>query len=157
MIYFDTSLLVKIYVPEEGSERIISFIENNNSVLFFNQIQEFELTNALSLKLFRKEISKIQYEHIKSKLAKDLSLNRIRRVMLDWIEVMASATLLSQKHTSSIGCRTLDILHVAAAAQGKFRYFLTNDPRQKTLAEKAGMITKWPKICLLYTSDAADE
>ena len=146
MIYFDTSLLVKIYVPEEGSERIISFIENNNSVLFFNQIQEFELTNALSLKLFRKEISRIQYEHTKSKLAKDLSLNRIRRVMLAWIEVMTSATLLSQKHTSSIGCRTLDILHVAAAAQGKFRYFLTNDPRQKTLAEKAGMITKWPKI-----------
>ena len=146
MIYFDTSLLVKIYVLEEGSEGIISFIENNNSVLFFNQIQEFELTNALSLKLFRKEISKIQYEHIKSKLAKDLSLNRIRRVMLDWIEVMASATLLSQKHTSSIGCRTLDILHVAAATRGKFKYFLTNDPRQMMLAEKAGVITKWPKI-----------
>ena len=146
MIYFDTSLLVKIYVLEEGSEGIISFIENNNSVLFFNQIQEFELTNALSLKLFRKEISKIQYEHIKSKLAKDLSLNRIRRVMLDWIEVMTSATLLSQKHTSSIGCRTLDILHVAAATRGKFKYFLTNDPRQMMLAEKAGVITKWPKI-----------
>ena len=145
MIYFDTSLLVKIYVPEEGSERIISFIENNNSVLFFNQIQEFELTNALSLKLFRKEISKIQYEHIKSKLAKDLSLNRIRRVMLDWIEVMTSATLLSQKHTSSIGCRILDILHVSAATQGKFKYFMTNDPRQMTLAEKAGMITRWPQ------------
>jgi predicted nucleic acid-binding protein len=145
MIYFDTSLLVKIYVPEEGSERIVGFIEKNNSSLCLNQVQEFELTNALSLKLFRKEISKIQYEHIKAKLAKDLSLNRIRRVMLDWIEVMNSATLLSQNHTPSIGCRTLDILHVAAATQGKFKYFLTNAPRQMTLAEKAGMITKWPQ------------
>jgi predicted nucleic acid-binding protein len=143
MIYFDTSLLVKIYVPEEGSERIIGFIEKNNSSLYLNQIQEFEFTNALSLKLFRKEISKIQCEHIKSKLAKDLSLNRIRRVMLNWIETVNSATLLSQKHTSEIGCRTLDILHVAAAIQSKFKYFLTNDPRQMTLAEKAGMITNW--------------
>jgi predicted nucleic acid-binding protein len=146
MVYFDTSLLVKIYVPEEGSERIISFIEKNNSSLCLNQIQEFEITNSLSLKLFRKEISKIQYEHIKSKLAKDISLNRIRRVMLDWIEVMNSAALLSQKHTSSTGCRTLDILHVAAATQNDFKCFLTNDPRQMMLAEKAGLITKWPEI-----------
>ena len=142
MIYFDTSLLVKIYIPENGSEEVISFIEKNNSALHLNQIQEFELTNALSLKLFRKEISKIQHEHIKLKLAKDFSSNRIQRVILNWIEVMNSATLLSQKHTSSIGCRTLDILHVAAATQGNFKYFLTNDPRQMMLAEKAGMITK---------------
>jgi predicted nucleic acid-binding protein len=143
MIYFDTSLLVKIYVPEEGSERIVSFIEKTNSALYLNQIQEFELTNALSLKLFRKEISKTQHEHIKSKLAKDFSLNRIRRAMLNWVEVMNSAVLLSQKHTSALGCRTLDILHVAAATQNRFKYFLTNDPRQMMLAEKAGMITKW--------------
>jgi hypothetical protein len=35
MIYFDTRLLVKIYVPEKGSEEILSFVENNNSVLCF--------------------------------------------------------------------------------------------------------------------------
>jgi hypothetical protein len=145
MIYFDTSLLVKIYVPEKGSEEIISFIEKNNSALHFNQIQEFELTNALSLKLFRKEISKIQHAHIKLKISKDFSLNRIQRVILNWIEVMDSAVLLSQKHTSAVGCRTLDILHVAAATQNNFKYFLTNDPRQMMLAEKAGMITKWPQ------------
>ena len=145
MIYFDTSLLVKIYIPEEGSEKIIGFIEKNNSALYLNQIQEFELTNALSLKLFRKEISKTQHEHIKSKLAKDFSLNRIQRVILNWIEVMNSAVLLSQKHTPAVGCRTLDILHVAAATQNNFKHFLTNDPRQMALAEKAGMITKWPQ------------
>jgi hypothetical protein len=66
--------------------------------------------------------------------------------MLDWIEVMNSAALLSQKHTSSTGCRTLDILHVAAATQNDFKCFLTNDPRQMMLAEKAGLITKWPEI-----------
>ncbi|MFA6292653.1 MAG: type II toxin-antitoxin system VapC family toxin [Victivallales bacterium] len=145
MIYFDTSLLVKIYVPENGTGEIVSFIEKNNSVLYLNQIQELELANALSLKLFRKEISKTQYAHIKSKLAKDLSLNRIRRVMLNWIDVMNSAVLLSEKHTSVFGCRTLDILHVAAARQNNFRHFLTNDPRQMMLAEKAGMIIKWPQ------------
>jgi hypothetical protein len=35
-------------------------------------------------------------------------------------------------------------LHVAAAAQNNFKYFLTNDPRQMMLAEKTGMIVKWP-------------
>ena len=48
MIYFDTSLLVKIYVPENGSAEIISFIEKNNSVLLFNQIQEFEFIFAFA-------------------------------------------------------------------------------------------------------------
>jgi hypothetical protein len=145
MIYFDTSLLVKIYIPEEGSEEITGFIEKNNSVLYLNQIQEFELANAFSLKLFRKEISKTQHENMKLKIARDFSLNRLRHAMIDWMKVMNSAVLLSQKHTSVIGCRTLDILHVAAATQNNFKYFLTNDSKQRMLAEKAGMITKWPK------------
>jgi predicted nucleic acid-binding protein len=43
------------------------------------------------------------------------------------------------KHTRSIGCRSLDILHVASALELEIRHFATFDTRQQQLARAAGL------------------
>lgn len=45
----------------------------------------------------------------------------------------------SRKYTRSIGCRSLDILHVATAVELEFKYFATFDVRQQQLAKAAGL------------------
>ncbi len=42
-------------------------------------------------------------------------------------------------HTESLGCRTLDIVHVAAAAELRVERFVSFDSRQLQLAELAGL------------------
>jgi hypothetical protein len=56
--------------------------------------------------------------------------------------VYAGAETLSKAHTKSLGTRGFDILHVAIAMALGARNFLTFDLRQKSLAQKAGLIAK---------------
>jgi predicted nucleic acid-binding protein len=42
-------------------------------------------------------------------------------------------------HTPSLGCRTLDVLHVASALELAKTGFLTFDTRQRKLARAAGL------------------
>jgi hypothetical protein len=41
--------------------------------------------------------------------------------------------------STSIDCRSLDIVHVAGAVELEFRYFATFDVRQQQLARVAGL------------------
>ncbi|MDA7629529.1 hypothetical protein OAE11_00815 [Akkermansiaceae bacterium] len=43
------------------------------------------------------------------------------------------------KRTPKIGCRTLDVMHVACAMQLEITSFVTSDDRQRKLAKLAGL------------------
>lgn len=58
----------------------------------------------------------------------------------DWEDVRRHALRISGNHTTRIGCRALDILHVAAALTLGAREFLTFDGVQRTLAEAEGLV-----------------
>ena len=49
--------------------------------------------------------------------------------------VFALAQKLSRDHASTLGTRTLDVLHVASAKELGCRDFVTNDDRQAKLAQ----------------------
>jgi hypothetical protein len=55
--------------------------------------------------------------------------------------VWVRASDLSARHTTRIGCRSLDILHVAAALELGAVRFLSFDGRQRQLARRAGLRT----------------
>ena len=44
--------------------------------------------------------------------------------------------------TTTLGCRTLDIIHVAAALVLEAKEFVTFDTRQAALAKQAGLTVK---------------
>jgi hypothetical protein len=56
-----------------------------------------------------------------------------------WRAALNRATELSRKHTPALGCRSLDVLHVASALELSLPNFLTFDLRQRQLASAAGL------------------
>ena len=57
----------------------------------------------------------------------------------DWKDIFAEAVNLAEKHTGAIGCRSLDILHCAAAKVLAATEFISTDGRQGKLAVAMGL------------------
>lgn len=72
-------------------------------------------------------------------LQSDLTNGVLEIIAVDWADVHGLAEQLSAKYTEDTGCRLADILHVATALHLGAAQFLTFDPRQKRLAEAAGL------------------
>ncbi len=53
-----------------------------------------------------------------------------------------SAIIVTASHSAMLGCRTLDIIHVAAALVIGAREFVTFDGRQGAMAKQAGLAVK---------------
>jgi predicted nucleic acid-binding protein len=58
---------------------------------------------------------------------------------LNWFDVFRRASKLACEHSSEIGCRSLDLLHVASALVLEATTFLTFDDRQALLARVTGL------------------
>ena len=137
--YLDTSVLAKLYYPEEGSENISKWVLKHRIPLLLSSIHELELKNAFALKTFRKEITENQRKRIEEAINTDLEKQTLNRIHPDWGEVFATAIALSGKYSSRFGARSLDLLHIAVAKTWNCTHFLSNDERQKNIAEKAGL------------------
>jgi predicted nucleic acid-binding protein len=59
-----------------------------------------------------------------------------------WGRLLKEAESLAEHHTPTTGCRSLDILHVAAALVSGATEFVTFDTRQGRLAQLAGLQVK---------------
>jgi predicted nucleic acid-binding protein len=139
MLYLDTSALLKLYIREPGSAAVQSYIASQDLPLPIWEIQEIEFINALRLKVFWKELStaevELQIEHFKKRRLRGLYLfPEIHRS-----DLMNTFYLLSSE-TPRLGCRTMDILHVACAVQLETGTFITFDARQRALALHAGLL-----------------
>ena len=64
-VYADTSFLVSLYVLDASSQRAAAHIQQAKFPILLTSFGELELTNAISLRLFRKELipSKIKAAH----------------------------------------------------------------------------------------------
>jgi predicted nucleic acid-binding protein len=138
MLYLDTSAFLKLYVREQGSERVQALVAAQDHPLPVWEILELELANALRLKVFWNEITAAE-------AATQLALFDDRKARglyfcpeLRRAELHAAFHRLSEA-TPRLGCRTMDILHVACALQLAVAGFLTFDARQQTLAAEAGL------------------
>ena len=138
MLYLDTSALLKLYVRETGSEQVHERVISQDFPLPIWEIQECELINAMWLKVFCKELTTDQAQ---SQI--DLFDNRKKRGFyyfpnINRGDLMVTYRQLSRE-TPRLGCRSLDIMHVACAIQLQADVFITFDERQRNLASFAGL------------------
>jgi len=61
-----------------------------------------------------------------------------------WRAALRTAAELSRQYTKKLGCRSLDVLHVASALE--LKSFVTFDPRQQQLTKNAGLGVVVPQI-----------
>jgi len=138
VIYLDTSSLIKLYLLEDGSKAVNDLVSSQYEPLPIWEIQEVELINALNLKVFWKELTRKQ-----SSDQINLYHDRKKRGLYYMPDISRSELVrkfhdLSQ-HTQKLGCRTLDILHVACASLLNPELFVSFDHRQCALAKEAGL------------------
>jgi hypothetical protein len=137
--YLDSSALVKLYVPEKESQQLSKQVQSQP--IAFTQFHELEVKNAIRLKCFRDPSLADLCQKITALIDTDLENGILYRPALNWADIFKLSIQLSVLHTSDIGCRSLDILHVAAAKAGEYKNFITYDERQSRLATAAGLKT----------------
>ncbi len=143
MIYLDTSAFVKLYIREPDSDALQNLITSQNHPLPVWDMLEAELCNAIRLKVFWGELTEVQADRQIENYERRKNAGQYFIPDLSRLAVMASFHLLSRE-TSRLGCRTMDILHVAFALQLAPQTFVTYDERQQALAEHAGL-NVWPR------------
>lgn len=137
MIYLDTGCLLKLYYPEPESAAVARLVDGQ--AIAFVGVHDLELSNALELKLFRKEAKAAQVRAVRTLLDDDLRAGVLHRAALPWDDVLRDAKDLSIAHSRRLGCRSLDIVHCAAARRLSSTAFVTTDARQRKLALAVGL------------------
>lgn len=115
-------------------------MQQQGAPLPFTPWHRLEVRNAIRLAVFHRAIDlhqgKTQLKQIEADL-RDEAL--IVHAPIDWVTVLREAEKLGAAHNESIGCRSGDLFHIAAAGEWGADYFLTFDERQKKMAKAAGM------------------
>lgn len=137
MIYLDTGCLVKLYYPEPQSAAVVQRVANRP--MFYTPLHELELTNALNQKRFHQQATEAQVTAALSLIQDDLASGVLIAPISVWQTHFQSAVQLSLAYTPAVGCRSLDILHCALAADLQSIEFISTDGRQSRLAQAMGL------------------
>lgn len=136
--YCDTSVLASIYLEDSHSRKTIQWLQKAELPIPLSLFSELELMSAMQQRFFRKEVTHVEVSKSHYYFKKNFQQGVYKRVFFEGEEYTRSLELV-QQHTSSIGCRTLDVLHVASALLLNIREIVTCDARQKLLAQTVGL------------------
>jgi len=139
MVYADSSFLVSHYLQDAHSAETNLRMASSPQILF-TPFQRAELVHAIYQHVFRKFITLQEAEHVLTYVEQDC----IRGL---WVQAdqplrtFDTCIRIARKHVGTLGVRTLDSLHVAAALELRADVFWTFDGRQQRLAEAEGLAT----------------
>jgi predicted nucleic acid-binding protein len=135
--YVDPSALRRLYVHDDRSRAFCAWLARIRGALPLTRHGRSEIVNSICLAVFRRDIEKEVAEGAILDLDADLREGRLVLSDVPWRRVFDLAADLSRTHTSELGTRTLDVLHVASALALGSRTFVTYDDRQAALAKAA--------------------
>ena len=137
--YADPSALLKLYVHEPQSAAMSAWRARTKGALPLTPHGRLEIINGIGLAAFRKAISADASSDAMASFEEDLAEGRYAEAGVLWRATLTRASELSRTHTPALGCRSLDVLHVATALELGLRYFVTFDGRQQQLARATGL------------------
>ena len=138
-IYVDPSALLKLYLKEPESRAMTAWRAKAAGSLIVTHHGRVELINGIGLALHRGIITEATSEAALAALDDDFAQGRYVPADVLWRATLKRAAELSREHTPSLGCRSLDILHVASALELEQKKFVTFDHRQQQLAKATGL------------------
>jgi predicted nucleic acid-binding protein len=139
MRYFDTAILLKLYIAERRDTEAQAWVYSAPHSPHVTPLHELELKSAIRQKAGRGEITGTECQQALSELTLDLFAGAYNLPWVDWSEVFSVAESLSNSHGIRTLCRSLDTLHVAMAVVLGATEFCTFDHRQALMAKAAGM------------------
>lgn len=139
MRYFDTGVLLKLYLPERRAVEAVAFVNASPVKPPVNSLHELEMRSALRQKTGRAELTETECDALIAQVESDLATGVHERVTVSWPDVFTTAEVLSAAHGVATLCRSLDTLHVALAMELGATEFCTFDLRQSRMAAAAGL------------------
>lgn len=137
--YVDPSALLKLYIHQRESAAMSAWRARERGALAVTHHGRAEIVNGICLAAFRGLIDVDAKDDALASFDEDLAQGRYVQANLLWRAALQRAVELSRRHTPALGCRSLDVLHVASALELGLRRFLTFDLRQQRLARAAGL------------------
>jgi hypothetical protein len=138
--YLDSSVLTSLYAPDAHSASARRYLRHAAGPFLLTPFGEAELTNAIEWRVFRREITAAQAQAALERLGAHIADGVFHAAPVP-AAMYDVARQLSRRHTATLGTRTLDILHVAAALVWHTDSFYTFDRAQAQLARAAGLAT----------------
>ena len=141
--YADSSFIVALYLQQQSSAKAIALMERYGQALPFTPWHRLEVRNAIRLAVFQKAIDGAQAKTQLKQLDTDLKEEALlMHTPIDWTDVFRETEKLGAAHNETIGCRSADLFHVAAATEAGCDTFFTLDDRQTAMAKMAGLTVK---------------
>jgi uncharacterized protein len=133
-VFFDSSALVKRYVPERGTEAVLELCAQATE-LGISVICLPEIISALNRLRREKKLGDSAYQEAKFAIVQDLADASFRDITE--VSVLRSIQILE---TNTL--RAMDALHVAGALEWEADWFVSGDANQGKAAKAAGLRVK---------------
>ena len=137
--YADTSFIVSLYKEDSASVEAAAAIRNVEAPILLSELSVLEFLNATNLAVFRKEITGDARAIISQRFNSDLEAGIFRTLPVPSSKLYPTSARLSDTHSATLGTRSLDLMHVAAALILGAQTFLSLDSRQRAAAKAEGM------------------
>jgi len=138
LIYLDASVVFSLYCADQSTAFAVPLILAARGPLLLSSLCEFEVVNAFSLCVFRKDFTTPEALRARRKL--ELNIDSGAYINLPLPEsTFRRARVLSETITPVVGVRAADLLHIAAALEFGASSFFTFDRRQSAAAHAAGL------------------
>jgi predicted nucleic acid-binding protein len=132
IVYADTGFLVSLYGQDDHSAAATVLVKSK-PIFALTSLGEAEFTNALELRVFRKEWTRREARSVHELFSQHQATGVFRPVPMG-AEVWEKVLVLARRHSAKLGTRTLDLLHVASALTMRPDAFYSFDGRQRKLA-----------------------
>ena len=137
--YADTGFLGSLFLEETTSEAAEKALIGQAEPLPLLPLTMLELRNTLNLAIARGRISESERDAAWRCLQAQLAAGLFVETPIPAVELHAKARELSDRYTPTLATRSLDLLHVAAAALLGAKVFYSFDDRQRAAAKGEGM------------------
>lgn len=137
--YADTGFIVSLYLEELTSERARAAMASLKEPLILTPLLRLEMRNAFNLAVNRQRISATQRNEHLAAIEEDIANGVFVEVAPSRADLYREAAALSDRYTPTLATRSLDLLHVAAAALLDAKIFYSFDERQRKAAAGVGL------------------
>lgn len=137
--YFDSSVLVKLYVRESGSAMARRLVRSRQVIT--SSIASLELMSAFRRNFGSGTIDEKSYSTVVERFQQ-------HREKWRYVELTPAALEAAEEYVSRFEVRALDAIHVACATISRGRFprdlsFITADSRQHAVAANLGLDVIW--------------
>jgi hypothetical protein len=140
--FADTGFIASLYLEESTSSAADAALGTKRQPLAVTPLAMLELRNAFNRSVQRHRITTAQRDALWQDVEEDIASGFLVPTPVASEEMHRKARQLSDRHTPTLGTRSLDLLHISAALLLEADEFFSFDDRQRKAAAIEGLKVK---------------